>query len=120
VKGQIVTFDALLAFFILVFTILTLELIEIDLSPLDDLRLERKAMDFVRFLYEEKKGGLVLGVGRGDLREGVEKVGVEGVLVEDNGVVVFIGEKPDRFHSKYLLVPFFNSTEFRVVRLDVW
>ena len=120
VKGQVLTFDAVFAFLILVSSILVLGLIRTNASPLDDLFLERKGTDFVRFLYLEKQEEMVLGIGEYDLREGLRKVGVNGVFVEDSDFVVATGERPVHFNTKYLLVPVFNSTDFRVVRLDVW
>lgn len=124
-KGQIFTFDVLFGFFILVFTILFLQLIDADVSMLEELALERKATDFVRFLYVEKMGELALGVevgglDEGDLREGIGKVGASGVEFEDGGIVWGAGEREGRFRRKYLLAPVFNSSEVRVVRIDVW
>lgn len=115
-KGQIVTFDAIFAFLLIVSAMLFLSGFEADLSPLEELVLERKATDFVRFLYEEKGDEIVVGMGVLDLSEGIGKVDAAGV--EFDGIVV--GEKPGRFRTKYLLVPVFNSTEFRTVRVDVW
>lgn len=119
-RGQIFTFDALFALFILIFAMLALGMVKVDRSALEELALERKATDFVRFLYLDKEAEMVLGLEEGDLAAGVRKVGNRGAVWEDGGIVVEVGERPARFRSKYLLVPVFNSTEFRVVKLDVW